>query len=403
MRTTRLALLALVAGLSAVRPAAAQTLPTGPVRALDGQLLVNGEAVVTISQEDQEAYFNYTDYEHNALRMFQLALAGSWQPARRLAFVGEVRTEDFDQANAYAAYVRVRPWVHHEFDIQVGRIPPTFGAYGRRAYATDNTVIGYPLAYQYLTSLHPDAAPATAADLLRMRGRGWLSSFPVGDSTPSPGVPLVTAFRWDTGVQAHWKTDSVDLTGAVTRGTLSDPRFKDNNHSPQVSGRAAYRPATGVILGASAAHGAWLSDSVADLVDQTSRRYGQTALGADAEYSRDHLLIRSELGWSRWSVPFATSMPSGVNLDALGAWDEARRKWTPRFFTAARVDRLGFSRTPGDVTGVDWDAPVMRVEGVLGLYLQRNLVARVGLQFNDRNGGRVHQRTYVAAQLAFWF
>ena len=102
-------------------------------------------------------------------------------------------------------------------------------------------------------------------------------------------------------------------------------------------------------------------------------------------------------------MPFATSMPSGVDLDALGAWVEARYKWTPRFFTAARVDRLGFSRTPGDVTGLDWDAPVNRVEGVLGLYLQRNLVARLGVQFNDRKGGRVRSRTYVAAQLAFWF
>ena len=100
---------------------------------------------------------------------------------------------------AYAAYVRVRPWRRHRFDIQAGRIPPTFGAFGRRAYSTDNPLIGYPLAYQYLTSLRPDAIPATADDLLRMRARGWRSSFPVGSQTPGPGVPLVTAFRWDTG------------------------------------------------------------------------------------------------------------------------------------------------------------------------------------------------------------
>jgi hypothetical protein len=25
------------------------------------------------------------------------------------------------------------------------------------------------------------------------------------------------------------------------------------------------------------------------------------------------------------------------------------------------------------------------------------------VQYNDRDGGRVHSRTYVAAKLAFWF
>ena len=54
-------------------------------------------------------------------------------------------------------------------------MPPTFGAFARRTYATDNPLIGYPLAYQYLTSLRPDALPANADELLRMRGRGWLS------------------------------------------------------------------------------------------------------------------------------------------------------------------------------------------------------------------------------------
>ena len=84
-----------------------------------------------------------------------------------------------------------------------GRVPPTFGAFPRRTYASDNLLIGYPLAYQYLTSLRPDAVPANADELLRMRGRGWLSNFSLGNLTPARGVPLVTAFRWDTGVQVH--------------------------------------------------------------------------------------------------------------------------------------------------------------------------------------------------------
>ena len=65
--------------------------------------------------------------------------------------------------------------------MQIGRIPPTFGAFTRRAYSRDNPLIGYPLAYQYLTSLRADAVPASADELLRMRGRGWLTEFSIGN------------------------------------------------------------------------------------------------------------------------------------------------------------------------------------------------------------------------------
>jgi hypothetical protein len=372
---------------------------------MDGQLLVSGEVVATISDPDAIGFFNYTDYEHNALRLFRFSLSGSWQPARRIAFVGEMRTEDLDRPRAYAAYIRFRPWLDKGLDIQAGRIPTSFGAFSRRAYSGDNPVIGYPLAYQYLTSIHPDAVPAVPEDLVRMRARGWLSNFPVGNRTPGPGVPLVSGFKWDTGVQARWRAGIVDASAAVTAGTLSDPHANDNNGSPQVSGRIAFEPTTGLVLGTSGARGAWLSSSVARLVagDSGGNRYTQTAWGADAEYSRDHWLIRSEMIWSRWRLPLAASAPSGIDLDALAAWDEGRYKLTPRIFVGARVDHLGFSDIQTSTALLPWDAPVNRVETAVGYALQRNLTARVGVQRNTRDAGRVHSRTYFSAQLVYWF
>ena len=65
-------------------------------------------------------------------------------------------------------------------------------------------------------------------------------------------MPIISAFRWDTGVQAHWETPAVDVTAGVTAGTLSDPQGSDNNGGKQVSGRVAVRPVTGLVLGASA-------------------------------------------------------------------------------------------------------------------------------------------------------
>ena len=387
--------------------AGAQTLPAGPLRSPDGSLLVGGEIVGTVGAPDSTAFFNYTDYEHNALRMFRVAIAGQWRPVAPVAFVAEVRSEDLQHVDAHAAYVRVRPWQAHAFDIQAGRIPPSFGAYGRRAYNADNPLIGYPLAYQYLTSLRADAIPGNADDLLRMRGRGWQPSFPFGSAQLAPGLPVVSAFRWDTGIQARWSGTYVDASGGVTMGSLSDPRVSDNNGGRQVSGRVSVKPVVGLVLGASAARGAWLSREVVALLPDESRsgRYMQRAVGADAEYSRDYWLVRGEVVWSRWTVPLA-AWTGSLDVDALGLWVEGRYRLTPRLYVAGRADSLGFSKIAGTVFDGEratWDAPVQRLEAGAGWYFQRNLVARAVVQRNWRDGGRVRSRTFVAGQVAYWF
>jgi hypothetical protein len=388
----------------AAAPVVAQTLPSTPMSAFDGKLTAGAEVVATFGEDDDIAFFNYTDYEHNTLRMFRAALAASWRPASRVDLVGEIRTEDFGQVRPYAAYIRVRPWLNRPFDVQVGRIPPAFGAFGRRGYQIqDNPLIGYPLAYQYLTSIRSDAVPATVADLLVMRARGWRTTYPIGSQEAAPGLPIVSAFRWDTGVQAHWDGRFMDLTGSVTTGTLSDPRVRENNAGKQLSGRAAFRPIVGLVAGVSAARGDFLATAVKNELANPRDSYPQTAFGTDVEYSRDHWLVRGEVIWSRWRMPFATQ-PNGNNLAASGSFVEGRYRLTPRVFVAARLDHLGFSHLQvGPTWAPTWDAPVTRVEVDAGYYIQRNLVARFAVQANDRDGGRVRQRTFVAGQLAFWF
>jgi hypothetical protein len=382
--------------------AAAQSLPSEPVQLFDGRVRVGGEVSATFGAHDDEAFFNYTDYERNTLRTFRAALTGIWQPASRIAFLGEVRTEDLEEPAAYAAFVRVRPWRDVPLDVQAGRIPPVFGRFGRRRYQSDQILIGYPLAYQYLTSLRADALPASADDLLRMRGRGWLSNFPIGSLTAAPGLPLISAFRWDTGVEATWTGPAFEAAVSVTNGTLSDPHLGDNNGGKQVAGRIAGRPVTGLVLGFSAARGAWISDAVPYAGDSPA----QTALGADAEYSRDHWLVRSELVWNRWDVPFQTSPIEGNHVRALAAWIEGRYRVTPRLYFAGRADRLGFSELTGQFFGdspLPWEAPVTRYEIGGGYSLQRNLVLRAVMQFNRRSGGRVETREFYSTQAVWWF
>ena len=52
-----------------------------------------------------------------------------------------------------------------------------------------------PLGYQYLTSLRYDALPASADELLNMRGRGWLSSFSIDRAQSASLAPRPASSR----------------------------------------------------------------------------------------------------------------------------------------------------------------------------------------------------------------
>lgn len=386
----------------------AQRLPEGPITAAGGTVTVGGEVTVTAGRRDDVAFFNYTDYEHNALRMLRVSVNGMWRPAGRLAFLTELRSEDAQRVIPYALYLRVRPWKDRAFDVQAGRIPPVFGAFGRRSYGANNPLIGYPLAYQYLTSLRPDALPATADDLLSMRARGWRARYPIGDQNEAPGVPLISAYRWDTGVQAHAAGERLDAAIALTTGTLSNPRVRDDNGGPQVAGRVAWTPLVGLVVGASVAQGPFVSAAVERAPRPANVRgtHTQRALGLDAEYSRGYWIVRGEWIASRWNLPALAPPRIDAPLRASAAFVEGRYRITPRVFAAARAERLTFSVIRGELSGSEpmpWDAPVTRVEAGGGVYLQRNLTVRAVLQGNWRDAGRVRTRTYASAQLGYWF
>lgn len=397
--------IATVVGLAA--PAGAQALPSRPIELAGGQVVLSAELGASISAEDRPGYFNYTDYEHSALRLFLAALTAAWQPAERLALLTEIRSENLDTPRVYAAFVRFRPWAGRAFDLQAGRIPPSFGAFARRGYGLDNPVIGYPLAYQYLTSLRADALPATADGLLAQRGRGWRVAYPIGRAGFDAGLPLVSSFRWDTGVQVRAGGRAVEATAAVTSGTLSNPGFDDNG-GIQVSGRLALRPTPGWVLGVSAARGPYADRAATAALPPHAAggRPTATAWGADAEFSRGHWLVRGELVYSSWTVPAVDEPRITDPLGALGAWVEARYRLTPRVYVAGRADHLGFSKIRGtlfDGAPTPWDAPVTRLEAGGGYYLRRNIVVRAVYQYNHRDGGQTRERHFVAAQGLYWF
>jgi hypothetical protein len=402
--TLRLAsMLVVIANAGAVR---AQGLPSEPIALADGRVTVSGDVSATYGSPDP-GFFNYTDYEHSALRLIRVDVSAAAKAGPHFSLLGEVRSENIDTLKAYALYARIRPWTGRDFDIQVGRIPPTFGAFARRAYANDNPLIGYPLAYQYLTSLRPDALPASADELLQKRSLGWLVRYSVGAPGLDRGVALVSAFRWDTGVQVHAGAGIFSAAAAVTAGTVSNPLFSDDNGGRQFAGRLEVRPVPGLIAGTSFARGPFVSDAAvrSALGDAASdEHFTQTAWGADAEYSHGYYLVRFETIVSAWRVPTIRTPVIDEPLRALSTSLEGRYKIVPGLYAAARVEHLGFSDLVGSTSTLPWDAPVTRAEVGAGYSIQRNLLLKISYQHNTRDGGVLRRvENLGAGQLVFWF
>ena len=379
-------------------------MPTEPVSLGDGRVVLGADVTATFASEDP-GFFNYTDYEYSALRNLRVGVSAEVRASSRLQILGEVRIDHGDRLQPFALYARIRPWPARRFDIQVGRIPPTFGALGRTAYGAANLMIGTPLAYQYLTSLRPDALPRTIDDLVRMRGRGWLANYPLGNVAPDRGLPLVNSVRWDTGVQLHGVNGMIEWTGAITNGSLSNPRVDDDNNGRQVAGRAVLRPTPALAIGASVARGAFLDESLEPLLVEGRRVEDgvQRAYGLDAEYSQGRFLARSEVLWSTWTLPVALTSAEDETLGATSVLVEGRYRIFPGLQLAARGERLGFESVQAGAGRVSWDAPVRRFEAGVGYSIVRNVTLKASWQRNLRNGGRVRHDTLWAGQFVYWF
>jgi hypothetical protein len=412
-------ILVLVVLLPAV--STAQVLPQETVSLAGGRVTVGGEATATVAPDD-EGQFNYTDYDRSALQLLRLGVTATFRPISRVTFLTEVRAEG-DTAGgdwttlASAAYVRVRPWKNRAIDIQAGRIPPVFGAAGRRLYANDNVLIGYPLAWQYLTVLRTDAVPSNADQLLGARSAGGRPWYSVGANGYARGVPLATAFRYDAGVEARFGHEHQKVSWAIglTAGTLSSPGAHSSNGGPQISTRLAVRPVIGLVLGASFADGRFLADGIDSNTGPVpvsgygapapaaEGRYHQQTWGADAEYSLGHFLARAELVTAGWRLPVIGAPPLPDSLRSTGVMTEARYRLMPGLTGGLRVDHLTFSEIQGSYQRAPWDAPITRVETGLAWNATRNLIVRGSVQRNSRTRGAVTAATLPALQVTLWF
>ena len=308
-----------------------------------GPLTLSGEAAASLAPDDT-AFFNDTGYDVYPLRMLFISLSAQLRIGAHASILAEGVDENLHTPRLRGLYLRVRPLRGRSFDLQAGRIPPVFGSPSRLSYGSSNPLIGLPLGYQYLTTVRADAAAANPDGVLRVRGRGWLVGFPIGNRKVAPGLPLANSRFWDTGIEARIGRDPLSFALAVTQGTLAAPRLEDDNGGKQVSARLAWTPRVGLILGASAARGEYADRRLVAALpsDEASRPLRQTALGTDAEYSWGPWLVRGEGLYSQFDLPALRGETGAAPVRALALYVEAVRRLGPGLYLAGRLDHMGF-------------------------------------------------------------
>jgi hypothetical protein len=363
----------------------------------ESHFLYGGEVVANLAPVDP-GYFNQTDYGDDSLRLFRLNLALELRASEKIALLAEIRSDNLSAPRPYALYGRIRPWENRPFAIQVGRVPPVFGAFLRRRYEYDNPLIGYPIPYQYPTVLRADSAPANLDQLLFYRGYGARVRYPIGDTAVASGLAQLDPLRWDTGVTVALGNEPVGIAVAFTQGTISHPRVDDDNDGKQMATRLGWRPSFGWDVGLSASRGDYVSNDVMDLLEGNPRSK-QTAVGFDAEHSRGPWILRTEWIWSSWDAPTLETGP----LSTLGFLAEGRYKAAPGLYFAARISGLRYETISGPEGDMTWDSPVTRFEGGVGYTFHRHVLGKAALQYNTRDATYVQTRWIPAVQVLFWF
>lgn len=191
---------------------------------------------------------------------------------------------------------------------------------------------------------------------------------PIGDfpprylSTQNPliGAPTGYDVAYPLGVQLAGSVSLFDFRAAVIDSPLTNESYvppADNRARPAVA--VGVTPFVGLRLGGYYTRGSYLNEELeADLPAGTDwKDLTQDLVGLDGQFSRGHFEIHADYNVSTYEVP-----PNGEVLQGNAFYVEPKYTWTPRFYTALRLEtnEYVFSRKFGDF----WVGRETRVDDV---------------------------------------
>jgi hypothetical protein len=276
--------------------------------------------------------------------------------------LANTRSYDEDPMEIDYAAIRITDLAGLGINIQMGKFDMPFGNLAERRFPSKNFLYGLPLIYEYRMSLTNQVIGRS--ELLNNRGKGT-------------GMRLLDYGIYDVGAMLYGDLGALHYAVAGSNGTISSTGYHQLNQNADFNKivRLAYTPMMGLTFGASASMSAYLADGGKPLPrDAGSNHYQQLIGEADLEFSRDRFLLNGEAVYSQWTVPFENE---DTKLSVIGYNAEAKYTWFPRFYTAARVGGLIFSKlTIGD-TSPRWDNNVLEVEAGIGYHIDRSTILKI--------------------------
>lgn len=271
----------------------------------------------------------------------------------------------------YGAYARLSRIAGTDFNLQLGLIPGTVGAWGPRTYSDQNPLIGVPLLYNFHTAFNPGGPDSirSVAELLAAR-----------DTRSSSGLPLIYDACWNTGVELYRVDGKLTYSIGLLSGSVGKPSTTQKKNTPQVTTHITYAFEPGLVVGYSGFAGPYLAEG--DFRDSLPTGTDETDLinagaGVEVYYASRYFEARSEAFYSFWEHPYLE------DLSLVSGFVEGKYKFTPGWYLAGRVGLV----EPGKLTAangqrVRWDYPVKRFEGGIGYHPNRMTVIKLVAQIN---------------------
>ena len=345
-----------------------------------------------VALHDDTGFFNYTDYEHSALRMLRVDVTAAVKAGDRALAARRGPQRERRTARPLRA-LRARPAV-----ALARRSTSRSGACRRPSARSRGALSRRQPADRLSAGLSvPDlASPRRAAGQRRRTAADARARVAVELLGREPARRQRAAARQRVPLGhrragPRGQSTSSDATASVTTGTLANPLVGDDNAGRQVAGRVALRPVAGPDrrrVGRARTVRRRPTRCTCAGVNADAGSFTQTAWGADVEYSRDYYLRRFETIVSDWRLPLI-DRPSTAAARARRSSKDATR--FGRASTSRRASIISASAESSGLRRDDrWDAPVTRLEVGGGYSLQRNLLLKAAYQHNTR-GRRTRQ------------
>jgi len=256
-------------------------------------------------------------------------------------------------------------------NIQAGKFDMPFGNLYARRFPADNFLFDLPLIYQYHTVVMSEYLFQDAHELLQHRGQGGSDALPSSLSLLDRGI-------YGTGVMLFGSIGIVDYFAALMNGTVSNTGSYGNslnvNNDLGKLFRISVTPFLGLTIGGAFNWGSYLSGNVEGYLPyaETADDYKQYTGSIDLEYSRGHIQVFSQAIYNSWDHPNVDDA-----LTVFGYYAEIKYTFHPRWFAAARLNQLLFSKITIDEMEHRWDHNVIQFESGLGYAIDRNTLTKL--------------------------